>query len=122
MSRTVTAGEHTLRLVPADACDQYWVRRADTGRTLGTVYKHRSAWNWASSRVAFQGDGRPGLEADGRTDKVPEHLDGAGREKTQGDACAALIIYLEVNCAPAMGFGPHQDVRRQPCEPVSSLF
>lgn len=91
----------------------YWVRRADTGRTLGTIMNVRGRWSWAVTPVAFRGDGRPGYERDGSPgDHVALHLvaDGAGVARTRHDVCAGLVGYLRAAQAPVLGFGPHPEV------------
>jgi hypothetical protein len=111
VSRHQTVADRELRLCRSSVPSQYWVRLAETGRTLGCVYKIRSQWRWATTRTAFRGDGRPGSATDGIGDVVPEHLDAEGTAATQIAACAALVAHLEVRKAPALGYGPHPDVR-----------
>lgn len=89
----------------------YWVRLAASGRTLGSVFKDRSAWCWATTRNAYRGDGRPESARDGLGEPVPAHLDGIGRVTTQMAACEALVAHLAARQAPALGFGPHPEVR-----------
>lgn len=100
-----------LRLCRRDATGGYWVRLAANGRTLGEVARDRSQWIWATTRTAYRGDGRPETASDGVADIVPGHLDGLGKAATQQAACAALVAHLEARKAPALGHGPHPDVR-----------
>jgi hypothetical protein len=111
MSRHLIAADRELRLCRSSVTGQYWVRLAETGRTLGCVYKIRSKWRWTTTRAAFRGDGRPGNARDGIGDVVPQHLDAEGVAGTQQAACAALVAHLEAHQAPALGYGPHEDVR-----------
>jgi hypothetical protein len=125
MSRQIDVDGLQLRLVPSTVRSQYWVHIRPSDRSIGVVYKIRSRWMWASTKPAFRGDGRPGLETDGLEDKVPEHLLGAGSESTLQRACEELILHLLQTQAPALGYGPHPDVERsRVCvSPVpSSLF
>lgn len=111
MSRHKTAGGRELRLCRRAETGGYWVRLADTGRTLGEVAPHRSRWIWATTRNAYRGDGRPGTASDGSpSDFVPGHLDGLGIASTQQAACGFLLAHLETHRAPALGYGPHPDV------------
>lgn len=111
MSRHKIAGGYELRLVRRPHTGGYWVRMATSGRTLGEVAPDRSAWIWATTRNAYRGDGRPGLESDGdATDTVPAHLDALGKQPTQQAACEALVTHLHATSAPALGHGPHPDV------------
>jgi hypothetical protein len=121
--RHITAHGLPLRLCRSTVPQQYWVRISPSDRSLGVVYRIKSRWTWATSRAAYRGDGRPGHLSDGLDDKVPDHLDAAGSEKTLQLACEQLINHLDRTQAPALGYGPHQDVRRpQLCPVVSSLF
>lgn len=125
MSRHLDAHGLGLRLCRSTVPAQYWVRLADTGRSLGVVYRIGSRWKWASTKPAFAGDGRPGSAGDGIGDKVPEHLLAAGQQATLQTACEELISHLFTAQAPALGYGPHPDVERsRSCDSpvVSSLF
>jgi hypothetical protein len=112
MSGYLTAAGHDLRLTRRPRTGGYWVRCAATGRTLGEVAQDRSKWIWATTRIAFQGDGRPDSASDGWGDRVPAHLDGLGLATTRAKACAALVAHLDARKAPALGHGPHPDVRQ----------
>ncbi len=90
----------------------YWVRLRRTGRTMGTLAKVRSKWEWAAWPGAFRGDGRKETRCDGDpTDLVPIGLPDCGRAATQRDACAELIAHLHTQRAPVLGYGPHPQVR-----------
>ena len=110
--RHISVNGLELRLCRSSVPGQYWVRISPSDRSLGVVYRIRSKWTWATNRAAYRGDGRPGQLSDGLADKVPEHLDAAGSESTLQRACEQLIIHLYRTQAPALGYGPHQDVRR----------
>ena len=111
MSRHIEAHGLTLRLCRSTVPAQYWVRITPSDRSLGVVYRVRSKWVWATTRAAYRGNGLPGRESDGLGDKVPDHLDAAGEEKTLQAACEQLIEHLDRTQAPALGYGPHIDVK-----------
>lgn len=102
--------------------DHAWrVERADTGKILGVVEGNRREWRAKASMRAFLGDGPDGGEPPG--DWVPRALyaplmSGEGhhylpdRYASQRLAVAGLQRYLDKNSAPAMGYGPHPDVRK----------
>jgi len=89
----------------------YWVRRADTGRTLGWIVRGANRWRWETTPTAYRGDGRPGRERDGNAvDRVPAWLAGAGTGLRRRDACEFLVEHLTGTQAPVMGYGPHSAV------------
>lgn len=114
MSAHKTIDGVPLTIVASNSIGVHWVRRHGgplAGRALGTLERDRSAWIWTPTRLAYCGDGRPGSERDGdRTARVPAELVQGGRERTQGQALAALVTWLREHEAPVLGFGPHKDV------------
>lgn len=92
------------------------VHRADTGRVLGYVERHGTAWRVKVSMRAFLGDGAAGDEPAG--DRVPVALYAPLRaveghdylpdsHRTRALAEAALQRYLDERRAPAMGHPAH---------------
>lgn len=108
-----SVGDLLLRLSVQDSNGRRWVRRADTGRTLGSITRKGNRWAWEPSPTAFRGDGRPGRERDGGpTDRVPEHLTVGSRteSRTRLAACAELVTWCQAHRAPVLGHGPHPEV------------
>jgi hypothetical protein len=111
VSRLLDIGPHRVRLACTSPAT-YRVYGAPCGRILGSVWRERSRWYWSTTRSAYRGDGRAQSLTDGSPlDVVPEALDGLGKAATQQAACAALVAHLEARKAPALGYGPHPDVR-----------
>jgi hypothetical protein len=109
--RLVHIGSHVWR-----------VERADSGKVLGLVEGQRGSWRAKASMRAFLGDGPDDGEPVG--DWVPRALYAPlmaseghhylpGTQRTQESAVAALQTYLDEHRAPAMGHGPHAEVRHR---------
>jgi len=102
--------------------DHVWrVQRADTLKILGRVEGKDRSWRAVASMRAFLGNGPADGEPPG--DWVPRALYAPllateghhylpGTHRSQRAAVAALQTYLDEQRAPAMGYPPHDDVRR----------
>jgi hypothetical protein len=116
-ARIFGSGAHRFR-------QGWYVVRADNGRQLGWICReergdHKGTWSIRVCDSAFKGDS---VDDPGNAlDRVPHHLyngvdDGAGSANPIGyahdraDAAAEIVARLVQRRAPAVGYGPRDDV------------